>query len=360
MLWATCVPWTRSQAAESSVHRVARHKVSAGPQLLDKDDGLAILGAALESKHKVEARSDCSHLVHSIYEKAGFPYKYERSTDLYAGVDGFRRVMQPQPGDLVVWIGHAGIVVNPAQHTFYSALRSGFGVQRYDSDYWKGRGRPHFFRYVKAASAPVLTAASRGATLKPVALYRSSSIEPITETAIGETAEVSADGSAESTESAPISAPVPAPVALKSARPKLNEVNAALADQFRTTADALQMRDMLTLTPQLVAFDRFEVQKVQLKGDKGWAEVRLRSAVSLADSTTKSKKMADVQRWSMRRVSMNGWEITPPTNAVYLPREAAVRLLAHQLAALTDAAADSHAKQEQKAQLAHWLDTLLD
>jgi hypothetical protein len=102
------------------------------------------------------------------------------------------------------------------------------------------------------------------------------------------------------------------------------------------------------------------VQKVQLKGDKGWAQVRLRSAVSLADPTTKAKKMADVQRWSMRRVSMNGWEITPPTNAVYLPREAAVRLLAHQLAALTDAAADSQVKQEQKAQLAHWLDTLLD
>src|SRR5215469_3674587 len=57
-----------------------------GTNLLDLDDGLAILGAALESRHKAERRSDCSHLVHSIYEKAGFPYTYAPSSDLYAGV----------------------------------------------------------------------------------------------------------------------------------------------------------------------------------------------------------------------------------------------------------------------------------
>lgn len=361
LLWAACVPWAGSQAVESSVHRIARPathaKVSGGPQLLGKDDGLAILGAALESRHKVERRSDCSHLVHAIYEKAGYPYKYEPSTDLYVGVDAFHRVMEPQPGDLIVWPGHAGIVVNPAQHTFYSALRSGFGVEPYNSVYWKGRGRPHFFRYVKVAFAPVVAAASRTASLKPVGGHPSS-IELIPASAIGELAEVSADAHAEATESVPMSPPIPAPVSVKSARPKINEVNAALTDQFRTTAEALQARDMLTVSPPLVVFDRIEVKKVQLKGDKGWAEVSVRSAVSLVDSNAKSKNIADVQRWTMRRVSTNGWEIVPPTNAVYVPREAAVRLLAHQLAALTDA--NSQATIEQKAQLAHWLDTLLD
>ncbi|HEV2690446.1 MAG TPA: hypothetical protein VGV35_17940, partial [Bryobacteraceae bacterium] len=42
-----------------------------GTNLLDLDDGLAILGAALESRHKAERRSDCSHLVHAIYDNAG-------------------------------------------------------------------------------------------------------------------------------------------------------------------------------------------------------------------------------------------------------------------------------------------------
>src|ERR1700756_5223502 len=141
-------------------------KASSGSQLLTADDGLAILGAALEGRYKTESRSDCSHLVHAIYEKAGFPYKYQRSSDLYAGVEQFHRVTQPQPGDLIVWPGHAGIIVSPTQHTFYSSLRSGFGMQPYDSVYWKRRGRPHFFRYVKAGRQPVL-ASNRTSALTP-------------------------------------------------------------------------------------------------------------------------------------------------------------------------------------------------
>ena len=145
-----------------------------GTNLLDLDDGLAILGAALESRHKAERRSDCSHLVHAIYDHAGYPYQYQTSRDLFAGhAPDFRRVTQPQPGDLIVWPGHAGVVVNPAQRTFYSSLRSGFGVQPYDSAYWKGRGRPRFFRYVKGTpEPPVQTAASRTGTLQPTGFQR--------------------------------------------------------------------------------------------------------------------------------------------------------------------------------------------
>jgi len=66
------------------------------------------------------------------------------------GINEFERVTNPQPGDLAVWRGHAGIVINPAQHSFFSLLRSGAGVAFYDSAYWKRKGRPRFFRYVRA------------------------------------------------------------------------------------------------------------------------------------------------------------------------------------------------------------------
>src|SRR6266545_787762 len=148
-------------------------------KLLDSNQGLAILGAALETKHPGRPGADCSHLVHAIYEKAGFPYTYASSSDLYVGTDDFHRVAQPQAGDLVVWLGHAGIVVNPGQHTFYSALRSGLGVQAYDSAYWKRRGRPHFFRYVRETAPPLLTASNRGPTLKPAGLRNGGSHESI-------------------------------------------------------------------------------------------------------------------------------------------------------------------------------------
>ena len=115
------------------------------------DDGLAVIAAALDSRTHLDHEPDCSHLVHAIYTRAGFPYSYAPSSDLYTGTYEFQRVNHPQAGDLVVWRGHAGIVVNPAQHVFFSALRSGFGTDAYDAPYWKERGRVRFFRYIKGS-----------------------------------------------------------------------------------------------------------------------------------------------------------------------------------------------------------------
>jgi hypothetical protein len=87
--------------------------------------------------------------VHSIYESAGFPYPYADSEDLYGGVKGFLRVERPQPADLVVWHGHVGIVIRPSGHAFFSLLRTGPGMDDYRSRYWKSRGEPRFYRYIK-------------------------------------------------------------------------------------------------------------------------------------------------------------------------------------------------------------------
>ena len=95
--------------------------------------------------------------MHAIYLQAGFPYPYASSSDLYDGADDFQRVTRPQPGDLVVWAGHVGIVVNPAQRAFFSRLRSGPGVDAYDAQYWKQRGQVKFYRYIKSAPSHVAT-----------------------------------------------------------------------------------------------------------------------------------------------------------------------------------------------------------
>ena len=110
-------------------------------QTVTADDGLSVIAAALDPKVRRHAGQDCSHLVHAIYEKAGFPYSYADSDDLYDGVDGFVRVSYPQPGDVIVWHGHAGIVVRPSRHVFFSFMRSGPGISDYESRYWTARGQ---------------------------------------------------------------------------------------------------------------------------------------------------------------------------------------------------------------------------
>jgi hypothetical protein len=62
----------------------------------------------------------------------------------------------------------------------------------------------------------------------------------------------------------------------------------------------------------------------------------------------------------LRRRDKRGWELTLPQDTVYLPQDVAARLLAHNLANLTEGNPDSSNTVEQKAQLARLLASLLE
>lgn len=116
-------------------------------------EGKIIVNAAWERNQLAGRQPDCSHLAHDVYARAGYPYPYARSIDLYVGIRSFVRVTKPQPGDLVVWRGHVGIVVDPADHSFYSSVRSGLRTNFYDAPEWKARGPARFYRYAAAKPA---------------------------------------------------------------------------------------------------------------------------------------------------------------------------------------------------------------
>lgn len=326
-------------------------------------EGLAILGAALDSRHRADLPSDCSHFVHELYERAGFPYEYASSSDLYAGLDEFRRVASPQPGDLAVWRGHAGVVINPVQHSFFSVLRSGPGVDSYDSKYWKQRGRPRFFRYVKTVPSGVLSASIRTASLKPTGLGNSEPHETVADDPADDGSEHSSSQtgfSAKIGENQPVNTETPGVTIVNSVLPKPDQVGAAFLQACQDSEQGLRGRDLFKSAPSLVVFDHFQVKKVHITRTQGWVEVQFDQLVSLTASKADVHKRSERQRWPLRRRDNKSWELTTPLNTIYLPQPIAERILAHELAQLTEDSPDPATGAQQKAQLARLLDGLLE
>jgi hypothetical protein len=104
---------------------------------------LLYLGAQVQN-----TELDCSHFVQYLYQQAGLYYDYAPSRELFKGVAEFKHILHPKPGDLIVWRGHVGIVVDPVERKFLSALNSGVKTSSYESNYWKKRGQYRFLRYV--------------------------------------------------------------------------------------------------------------------------------------------------------------------------------------------------------------------
>jgi NlpC/P60 family len=331
-------------------------------RLLTANEGLAILGAALDSRHRAsDFSSDCSHFVHALYERAGFPFEYASSSDLYQGTDEFRRVATPQAGDLAVWRGHAGIVVSPAQHSFFSVLHSGPGVDSYDSPYWRQRGQPRFFRYLKQAPRGVLESSNRTASWQPAALNDAESYRPAPDgrpSGISERPFSEVAASAKPAKNMPVNSEAFPSVILTSGRPKSDQVSSAFLQACNDSEEQLRGRDLFRSAESLVVFDHFEVKKVHITGNQGWIEIQIDELFSLTEGNAEIHQQSELQRWAVRRNDKKSWKLTPSQNAIYLPQHTAERVLAHQLAQLTEDTPDNASRTQDKAKLARLLDVV--
>ena len=152
-------------AAQAQVHPNVRATRSISHPLTVQE-AQAVLDTVSSQGQQPEEQPDCSHLVHQLYTLAGYPYPYARSIDLYVGIKNFVRVARPQPGDLIVWRGHVGIVVEPAEHSFYSSVSDGLRTEFYDQADWKKRGRARFYRYVVPNSPRLVLTRNQPASTK--------------------------------------------------------------------------------------------------------------------------------------------------------------------------------------------------
>jgi hypothetical protein len=353
------------------VSRAPAGEVSAEARPVTPEQGEAIVKTARRHKQrKVGRKSDCSHLVHEVYTLAGYPYPYASSLELYAGIPDFMRVRKPQVGDLVVWRGHVGIVVDSEQHTFYSSLRSGLHTDDYDLPHWKARGHARFYRYVTDKPAETLVAAHRPDTNRP-APDAAKAVQVASASSVGDddyadatatpTALTSASGAAAGSSSqspATLSSGVLIPALQE--RPTEAEIVDAISELNNAAGSLLRENDLAQVRRKVIIYDELALARAKLGAKRGEAQMQIDFRVAVAGKQIERKRQHQWPRWELQRTD-NGWEVLAPTDRVYVPRDVAIRMLSARLASLTQKpAAHEEASVRQQAQIVHLLSALLD
>jgi hypothetical protein len=352
--------------------------LSADSRPLNAEEGRAIAEAAQDSEPHGRGSQDCSHLVHQTYLKAGYEYAYASSFELYRGNEKFERVWKPQPGDLIVWPGHVGIVLEPMEHSFYSLVSTGPEAQNYQGPYWKSRGRPRFYRYRVESPEPV-SVAKAVAPSRPSHSTKPQDTEAVIEDrtpAVGIDSNRPPKMASEKTKVMKESAVLPSPAAEKtsfevpqsiviaagSKLPTTSQVAEGISELSNASGAVLRSDDPKMMAMPVVIFERLRVERLDIKRDHGWARLQIDSRATIRGGETEYKRRHEKIRWELRRTE-SGWEAIAPVDRTYVPSDVAVRNLAAQLARLTEekgAVAHQESVLRQESQLANLLSGLLE
>jgi hypothetical protein len=347
-------------------------------RLLTAEEGRAIVDAAQDQDQPTRGARDCSHLVHETYLSAGFEYPYASSYELYAGNQNFDRVRKPQPGDLIAWPGHVGIVLNPRQHSFYSLVSTGVEAQDYEGSYWRARGRPRFYRYkvenaemLNAVKAPAFARVSNSTKphdTAPVIEERSpvaasaASRSPKTASERTKVAHVPPEPPLPAVATTPFEVPQSIVIATGNKQPTSSQVAEGISELSNASGNVLRADDLRKLALPVVIFERLRVERLEIKRDHGWARLQIDSRATITGGETDNKRRREKVRWELRRTE-SGWEAITPADRTYVPNDVAVRNLAAQLARLTERdgpAAHQETVLRQESQLANLLSALLE
>jgi hypothetical protein len=340
--WRRCLLWSAVLLALLPARSTAQEN-GVAPRLLNAAEGLAVVSAAREHRAQVRRKPDCSHLVHQIYDLAGFSYPYASSFDLYEGVGSFRRVATPHPGDLVVWRGHVGIIIDPAQHSFYSSVRSGSRAEYYDGAYWLARGRPRFYRYILGGAGTLLAADSSPPArvsearpqnvTAPTARESTDASTPVTPSPAG-AEPAAASATLTPTADHPLEVPSSILVAAAGDQPTEDEIGESISELNSAAGNVLRNEAPVKPARTVLIYDQLSVERLEIKRDRGWAQIQIEGRLLVSSEKFERKHGHEKLRWELRRTAQ-GWQLLAPPNRAYVPRDVAVRVLAAQLALLT-------------------------
>ena len=334
-------------------------------------EGKEIALATARPKSVAERQADCSHLVHGVYEQAGYPYPYADSLDLYNGSESFVRVRAAQPGDLIVWRGHVGIVLEPKKHSFYSSTRSGARIDFYDSAYWRTRGPARFYRYLTDRPAKGRGAAPEieSGALASAALERGNrraehrpSIQPAKTTRPVRTLPAAVSEAHSEVEPASVTRAEIAPETVLHVsgkrQPRPADVAQAIVETNQAAGEILRTGNLEQLGRTVIIYRGLQVTGVEIKGKRGAAQVEIESLAVLSGGRMEAQRGWEALRPELQR-KKKGWAMTAANANVYVPRDAALRVLAARLGTLTQEADPDAARDREQAQIIRLLNLLV-
>ena len=318
-------------------HTAATEKPDLRP--IARTEGHKILAAIPTVDAEAESETDCSHLVHDIYSQAGFSYDYVTSRELYTGSANFVRVRAPQAGDLVVWRGHVGIVINPKEHSFFSFVRSGAETQFYDSPYWRARGSARFLRYVVERPSHAERTVAAAKRKDDEGMSRSAStigaIGPLTVETTRETA-----------------------LQVAGKNPSPDEVMAAFVEMNQNSGEFLLTSSVNSPGRSVVVYRELRVSTVQIKSKRGTAVVRIDSMAAPWDPQSVSQLGWREQSLELEKTK-RGWVMHPVEGVAYVRREVALRVLSARLANVSQQPVATAEQEREQRQIIRFLNSLV-
>jgi hypothetical protein len=364
--------WLLGASVALAQVRMPAEEISFAPRPITLREGETIVNAAWERERQTAGRPDCSHLVHEVYALAGYPYPYADSFDLYVGTKGFVRVVKPHPGDLIVWRGHVGIVVDPGERSFYSSVTSGLRTEFYDAPEWRARGSARFYRYA-AATRRNLTRANAPlsqVTKEPIQVTTASQVEDWRGNASGVDEPITKSADSTTTVSPVLESPssgttleMPSNILVAASRdtPTAKEIAGAISELNNGTGNILREEELSRLDRKVIVYDDLRVDRATFRRNRASAQARIKSRVTLLGESIEHKPRYEKFRWELLRVN-GGWEVLAPKDRVYVPRDVAVRMLAVRLASLAQdsGGSGSDSSLRQQGQIVRALSALFE
>ena len=109
----------------------------------------------------------------------------------------------------------------------------------------------------------------------------------------------------------------------------------------------------------MVVYRGLRVTGMGLKGKRGTAEVQFETLAALSAEGMQSQQGWEEHPLELQRTN-KGWMARAPTKNVYVPRDAALRILAARLALLTQNADASTEKEREQAHIIRFMSLLIE